>query len=244
VRRLQSVTLAATLAALAILSIVLPGRVTATELRGSTAPRAGGPLLFAHNAGDAAGTARRALAAHADVIEIDVVLIHGKLRAMDRTRHTWFLLRERTLATAWAGAGTAAIQLDLKGSSADFVERVNAFLRARPGRAVYLVAPDEEVLTAIGQGRPQVTRLLAVKSAGHLAAVLAEAPKPGIDGVAVRYVLLSADSVQQLRGKGLLVFAWVVNDAPRAVELTRWGVQGLTTDQVETLGRAMAGTGS
>jgi glycerophosphoryl diester phosphodiesterase len=51
-------------------------------------------------------------------------------------------------------------------------------------------------------------------------------------GVSCRHNLLTEPLVRALHDSGYLVVAWTVDDGDRAMELARWGVDGITTNVV------------
>ncbi len=56
-----------------------------------------------------------------------------------------------------------------------------------------------------------------------------------IDGVGVRERLLSRGAQAWLERRGLLTFAWTVNDERRMNELVGQGVDGLITDRLDMM---------
>ncbi len=60
-------------------------------------------------------------------------------------------------------------------------------------------------------------------------------PAKQLDGVAIHERLLDGDAVTDLRRIAAVVMTWPVNDAGRATELLRLGIDGLITDRPETL---------
>lgn len=74
----------------------------------------------------------------------------------------------------------------------------------------------------------------------HLRDVLAAGALPD-GGISVRHSLLtSPEVVARLRERATPVVAWTVNDPRRAGRLRDYGVDGLTTDRVAALARALA----
>lgn len=77
-----------------------------------------------------------------------------------------------------------------------------------------------------------VRRLGSAGSARQLRALLRRAHDLSLDGVSVHERLLDARSVAELRkAAAALVMTWPVNDAARAAELARLGVDALISDR-------------
>jgi glycerophosphoryl diester phosphodiesterase len=55
--------------------------------------------------------------------------------------------------------------------------------------------------------------------------------------ISIRHSLLTRERVADLRGRGVTMIAWTVNDAARAHELISWGVDGITSDSLVLLQR-------
>lgn len=59
-------------------------------------------------------------------------------------------------------------------------------------------------------------------------------------GVSCNHRLLTRQVVRDLKGRGLLVVAWTVDDEERGRELLSWGVDAITTHRVAEI-RALVG---
>jgi glycerophosphoryl diester phosphodiesterase len=57
----------------------------------------------------------------------------------------------------------------------------------------------------------------------------------GCIAVNPKHTLLSEDLVRDLRGAGVRVATWTVNDAARVSEVANWGVDTIITDAVDTI---------
>ncbi len=53
------------------------------------------------------------------------------------------------------------------------------------------------------------------------------------------HTLLSADFIQAAHARGLRVYTWTLDDPERARELARWGIDGIITNEPDTLLRAL-----
>jgi len=197
---------------------------------------------IAHNSGNTISATVEALAYDADIIEIDVVLVQGQLHAAHWSPFRFIgsrLFRGPTLEEVWGAAAQAeVIKLDLKRTSTEMVNSLLTFLasRQRANNEVVAVSDKPEALVLLSQHELTVIRMLSVKDGN----VLHELPRDGellrvIDGVSVRHDLLTMDSVGSLKKKGLIVFAWTVNDPERMNELVTYGVDGIVTDNLAIL---------
>jgi hypothetical protein len=212
----------------------------------------GGVFGVAHNSGNLVGTTTEALAHGADVIEIDVVSVGGELRAAHRSPLPLIgsrLFRGPKLEEVWAAAaGADVIKLDLKKSAPEFLERLLAFLRAREQYEVVISTRDPAALRFLAEGAPRVIRLLSIPDERGLRRLQGDEELLGLaDGVTIRHTVLDQERVEWLRGRGLLVFAWTVNDLARVNELVSWGVNAVNTDNLaimELLGGQERGEGT
>jgi glycerophosphoryl diester phosphodiesterase len=195
---------------------------------------------IAHNSGNVIGTAVEALAYDADIIEIDVVLVQGRLYAAHWSPFRFIgdrFFHGPTLDEVWGAAAQAeVIKLDLKGASNEMVDILLAFLaNRRRANQVIVVSDKPKILARLPRAEAGVIRMLSVRDGRALRKLLGDADLSAIDGVSVRHDLLTGDSMTSLKEKGLIVFAWTVNDPERMNELVEYGVDGITTDNLAIL---------
>jgi hypothetical protein len=198
-------------------------------------------LGIAHNAGNHADTAKAALGAGADVIEIDVVEARGILvagRNQPLPRVAGQLFRGLSLEQAWSIASSAdTIKLDLKRDDPAFLDKLVDFLRSRVGAEPTMISSrDARSLRLLHVRLPSVTLLL---SAGHpedIQRLRNDASlQRVVDGVSLYQGQVEPGLVSWLHQRGLLVIAWTVNDTARVTELVRIGVDGVTTANLAIL---------
>jgi hypothetical protein len=204
------------------------------------------PKVFgvAHNAGDSIRATKRALARGADVIEIDVVLVDGRLyggheRPLPVVGKRVF--RGPSLGSVWEHAQKAeSIELDLKQSSAGFVRRLVAFLKDHRHPNTIVSSRSMSALRKFREDAPWLIRLLSVPNQQTLEKLQSS---PGmvadIDGVSIRQSILDEEAATWLKEQRLLILAWVVNDAHRLNELVRLGIDAAVSDNlamIELLG--------
>lgn len=192
----------------------------------------------AHNSGGSIEATLEALMSGADVIEVDVAEIDGVLYSahsppLPFVGQRWF--RGPSLARVWAASqGAEAISLDLKDSSPRYVQLVANFLAARsPFRKVILSSREPQVLRTLRPLVPNAILLLSIPDLRTLNDLQGnDSLVNDLDGVTIRHSVLDADNVAWLRDNGLVIFAWTVNDLPRANELIGYGVDAITTDNL------------
>ena len=204
----------------------------------------------AHNAGTSLNTTRQAIASEADVVEIDVALMNDTLVSAHIPPYpvfgSWFF-RGPSLESAWnASAEADVVQLDLKESGAALRKLLFRFLELHANdRTVLVATSDVTTLGLLRERFPQVLRFLSVPDSGRLASLHADADLVDlIDGVTIRYQLVTAESVERLKALGLIVLAWTVNDLATVNEFVQWGVDGVSTNNLaimELLGGRQSG---
>lgn len=195
---------------------------------------------LAHNSGDSVGAARKSLRNGADVIEIDVITIGSTLYA-GHDRPLPFVgsqvFRGPQLETVWEVSEEAeVIKLDLKQTSAGYVDRVIRFLEEREERPLIVSSHSAEVLARFEAEYPSAVRLLSIKTPLAFETLQGdERALEIIDGVTVRHTLLDEATVGWLKERGYLILAWTVNDLGRVNELVRLGVDAITTENLAIL---------
>ena len=206
----------------------------------TVAPLADYGLVFGvgHNAGASLQTTQQALANGADVIEIDVVSLGGELVSAHlpplNVVGPWFF-QGPTLETVWdASSDAPVVQLDLKESTPQFRSLLFKFLDKHAGERTIMVATsDVTTLRLLKERAPSVLRFLSVPDATRLQTLYADEDLSAlIDGVTIRYQLVTAESVAKLKALGMIVLAWTVNDLATVNQFVRWGVDGFSTNNL------------
>jgi glycerophosphoryl diester phosphodiesterase len=191
----------------------------------------------AHNSGDTVEATREALDHGADVIEIDVVSLDGKLYAAHSSPLRYIgrrVFRGPTLADVWEAAREAdVIKLDLKESSPAYLELLLAFLAEHEDHEVVIATGNVRALQTFEARYPRAIRVLSVPNERRLRALQRDEGLIAlIDGVTIRHRLVSEESAAWLKARGLLILAWTVNDLSRVNELVNYGADGITTDNL------------
>ena len=197
-------------------------------------------LVFSvgHNSGDTLAATRQALRSGADVIEVDVAsmgdtLVAAHLPPLPIIGHRLF--RGPTLDEIWRLSATAdVVKLDLKESSPEFRELLFEFLNTHQDeRQVIVSTRDPTTLTLLMSLAPTAFRFLSISTDEQLERLYGDAQLVAtLDGVTIRQSLVTEESAMRLRELGLLIIAWTVNDLTRVNELVRFGVDGITTDNL------------
>jgi glycerophosphoryl diester phosphodiesterase len=208
------------------------------------------PALVAHRAGNSLGGLRAAEAAGIRTVEADVQLLGRRavlrhpacVRGRELGWEPWAraaAFRRLTLDELLAAAaGETELMLDLKGDDMRLAETVRASLEpwlgrrrlALCGRFWPLLEPFEDV-----------AGVRVVRSAGSAEELLRlVGRRDPLDGVCVRERLLNERLVALLGERAVSVLAWTVNSPARAHELAAWGVDGIVSDDLGLLERAVA----
>lgn len=206
------------------------------------------PLTIAHRAGNHLPAIRQALDAGVDILECDVWLHRGRLEV----RHTkslwplpfrydrWMLegiwrrapLLHEVLEALPPGAG---LMIDLKGRApglpAAVIEAVQPYVESHRilvcGQTWPLLAPfalRAGIIVAHSVGRGE-----------QLAAAWDKLAPIENDAVSIHRKLLDAEVVAKLKSVASLVISWPINDEDALNEVTGWGVDGVTSDNMDLL---------
>lgn len=195
-------------------------------------------LIVAHNAGDQKSTVQAALDHGAIAIEIDVRMIDGSLYAAHNDppdivpKEMWEMPE---LGEAWQYTGSAEVlKLDLKSTDQHALEALVQFVKSNPtDRQIIIVSKDPAALQYFEKNLPGSIGLYSVTTAKEINALLGQSIRPeGINGISVPAWLLNEARVRLLREHGYFIDAWSVNDPTKMVELTSFGVDIITTDNL------------
>lgn len=194
-----------------------------------------------HNSGGRIEATVEAIIFGADVVEADVIAINGQLYAghdpILPLVGDWFF-RGPTLEQVWTASYRAnGFKLDLKEDSPEFVALVVDFINSRPeGRDIIVASRSASVLSTIRERAPQAILLLSVPDEAAFERLQgSERLQQTIDGITVRESLVNFEMMSWLDERGILAFAWTVNDIQRVNELVGLGVAGITTDNLAIL---------
>lgn len=214
------------------------------------------PTLIAHGGGNGPDAVLKALTSRAPYVEVDLWLHRGRLEARHERRvpgplpllyEFWYLtpaprppyhLEDLLLACE----GRASVLLDLKNGLGKLAPVLRQTLAAF-GRGVDVVASSQNwpLLREVKVACPQLELYYSIDTPDQFdlfQSVMLHDPLPA--GVSCRHTLLDRRIVRDFHDAGLAVAAWTVDDGDRARDLVRWGVDAITTNQVEEIRAALA----
>lgn len=213
------------------------------------------PLIIAHGGGNSPEAARQAIAARADLLEVDLWLHRGRFEARHERRlrflplliETWYLkrpprtpfgLEELLHLTA---ASSTALLLDLKDGHNRTAQALHHLLHHLPHHPPVLASSQSwPVLRALHHIRPTIDLLYSIDVRAKLDLFLAVSEREPLPrGISCRHALLTRPIVQELRRRGLAIIAWTVDNIERAEQLADWGVDGITTHRIAELRAAL-----
>lgn len=212
-------------------------------------PNPSRPAIIAHQGGNTPRQVRDALTHVADHLEVDLWVEDNHFEA----RHDKLL---RPLPLLWGGffrvslapkkpfglaellkeTGTeAGIFLDMKNGGGKAGRILRRSIDAAGSPAPRMAASSQlwSVLRGIGEHAPEVDLFYSIDVRAKLDLFLSVAHRDTRPrGVSCKHTLITEPLVRMLHDRGYLVVAWTVDDGDRAIELARWGVDGITTNAV------------
>jgi glycerophosphoryl diester phosphodiesterase len=212
-------------------------------------PHRKGPAIIAHQGGNTPRQVRDALSHLADHIEVDLWIEDGRFEARhDRLlrplpvlwgglyRFTWAPKKTFSLADLLVETGRdAGIFLDMKngGRAAGGLLRKAIDAAGNPPPQIAASSQLWSALRSIGAAAPEVSLFYSIDARAKLDLFLSVSERDTRPrGVSCKHTLLNQSLVNLLHERGYLVVAWTVDDGDRAMELARWGVDGITTNVV------------
>jgi glycerophosphoryl diester phosphodiesterase len=207
------------------------------------------PTTIAHSAGNDLDLLRHALEAGVDMVEADVwqhrghlILRHErKLPLLPILVDQWHVRLDRTHLTLdeLLGILEQRVRLFLDIKSADrsaALAVLEALSRHGAGSNAELCSKHWRVLAALRGARPGLTLFHSVSNRWRLRAFLRLLDGPaGPAALSARHTLLSEGLVSRLKERGVRIYAWSVRHRRRTEELLRWGVHGITSDNLALL---------
>ena len=227
------------------------------------------PLVIAHRGASAEkpentlGAFRRALAAGAEAIELDVRVTRDGVPVVFHDADLWRLtgVRGRITGKSWRELrplrvrgsepiprlaevlrftrGRAVVQIELKAGV-----RVPAVVRTiRSARAtawVVLASFDPGLLRAARRLAPAVPRMLISEGRQAPLALVRELAALGAGGLSVHHAAVrNAGWLRHFHSRGCVVWCWTVNEPPRMRRLAGWGIDGILSDNPALLCRVL-----
>jgi glycerophosphoryl diester phosphodiesterase len=207
-------------------------------------------LVCAHRHGNDLELLETAQRARVDFIETDVHLFRGALDARHsktvgplpimwdrRQRPAWNPPRQSFAEVVAAADHSTVFYIDLKGWSLRLSRRVIDSLR---GRAAYVVSSRAWWLLHPFRGREGVVVLRSIGAPWQLRWFRATRRSATPDeGASIHRNLLNPAVITELKSRTTTLFAWGVSSYDDALELERWGVDGVIVDDLEIARRLL-----
>jgi glycerophosphoryl diester phosphodiesterase len=207
-----------------------------------------GPLYIAHRAGNSLRTLRRAEAAGADVVEVDVFLRSGRVevrhsKTMGRVPVLWDRWR---LERGWgrrvfledilqAANESTQLMVDIKRHRQGLSEAVAGVMEStRPGAGYLVCSQDWEAVDPFVDN-DAATPVYSVGSDAGLARFLSRFEEGGSVGCSIHERFLDERTAAAIVGRTTLVMSWPVNTAGRVAALMKLGVRGMITDRLDLI---------
>jgi glycerophosphoryl diester phosphodiesterase len=206
-----------------------------------------GPFVVAHRAGNDLRSLRRAETAQVAVVEADLHLYANRVEVRHlKTMGPVPLLWDRwKLAPAWTPrlqldrllettSESTTLMLDLKGRDVRLAARVADAL-GQHRRDNTVCCSRNWALLAKMHNIDRLRLVHSVGSARQLAALRKYAAKHPVSGISIHKRLLDPRRVEELHRCVDVVMTWPVIDPVEAHRLAGWGVDGLITQQYESV---------
>ncbi|MPZ22143.1 MAG: hypothetical protein GEU28_01035 [Dehalococcoidia bacterium] len=218
-------------------------RAVAPELQAYPAIR------VAHSAANYRRSMRQALAAGVDLVEADVwprwnrvVARHERgVIALPLVFDKWYVrpeVRPITLEEIAETAGPyAGLYLDLKSDNERYLRNIVQVLeRYQLTERAAISSSYWHAIQYIEAMSPSISSYYTVRTRSSLDPFWDHLDEhPEVNGTAIRHGLLSPALVDAFHARGLRVLAWTIDVPSRALELLRWGVDGIISNRLDLL---------
>jgi glycerophosphoryl diester phosphodiesterase len=206
-------------------------------------------VRVAHSAANYRALMRQAVAAGVDLIEADVwprwnrvVARHERgVIALPLVFDKWYVRPEIRAITLQEIINTVGpkqgLYLDLKSDSRRYLKHL-ADIIAHHGvtERTAVTSPHWAALQYVESLAPAISSYYTVIARRHLEPFWDHLDRhPEVNGTAMRHGLLEPRLVEALHSRGLRILAWTVDSPSRALELLRWGVDGIISNRLELL---------
>lgn len=210
----------------------------------------GRPVILAHAAGNSLRLARDAVEKGASFVEVDLYVHRGRFEARHERSiypiplwvERWYLRvaprRPIGLTELLDEVGNeATLFLDLKNGNGHAGRLIRQVLdKAPPGTRLVASSQFWRILREVAAQAPEVDLFYSIDVRAKLDLFTSVSERDmGARGVSCRHTLLTRPLIERLHDRGFAVIAWTVDDLDRARELIEWGVDGITTHNVEEL---------
>ena len=207
------------------------------------------PLTIAHHAGNDLAKLAKAFAAGVSYVEADVWLYRGRLEVRHaKTAGPLPILWDRwSLKPGWtkrlllseilAVSGRGPLFLDLKGQAEGLAEAVaTAVTRARIDDTVAFSTPVWSHLDRLSVLLPQVPRFYTIGTLAQLSERRPRLEQGEIQAVCINSRILTAEIASDLTTMGIqTIVTWGIKTEEEARRVLGWGVNGVTSSNLELL---------
>lgn len=133
--------------------------------------------------------------------------------------------------------GQTGLYLDLKSDNERFLDHIVGIIQdAAIVERTAITSPHWQALAYIEARAPAVTSYYTVIARRHLWPFWDHLDEyPEVNGTAIRQGLLNPALVEAFHARGLKILAWTVDSPSRALELLRWGVDGIISNRLDLL---------
>lgn len=207
------------------------------------------PVLIAHAGGNSSDRAGISFDGGADLVEVDIWSYRNRLE----TRHERRIPLTRVLFERWymkwaparhssfsellaLSVGRGGVLLDFKNTRAvpDLLKQ--ALAEAGEGTRVCASSQLWSILRQVNKQVPEMEMFYSIDVEDQLNLFLSIAERdPVPSGVSCNHERLDEGLIEHFHDLGLAVIAWTVDDPQRAVELTEWGVDAITTNALNAV---------
>lgn len=206
-------------------------------------------VRVAHSAANHRAPMQAAVEAGVDLIEADVwprwnrvVSRHERgVFALPLVFDKWYARPEImpiTLQEIISTVGDrAGLYLDLKSDNQRYLDHIVEIVgSAGMTERTAITSPHWQALSYIEAQAPAVSSYYTVIARRNLWPFWDHLDEhPEVNGTAMRHGLLNPDLIGALHERGLKILAWTVDSPARALQLLRWGVDGIISNRLDLL---------
>jgi glycerophosphoryl diester phosphodiesterase len=210
---------------------------------------ASGPAVIAHGGGNSRDSAVEAVRWGADLIEADIWSYRGQLEMRHERRvpftpilfERWYLKWGLDSQHSLSGLvqdvqSSAGILLDFKNRG-DLPRLLREALTAAGGEPRVCASSQHwPVIRMIHEQVPSMEMFYSIDVEAQLELFFTIAERDALPtGVSCNHEHLDRGLIDRFHKKGLAVIAWTVDEPERAADLASWGVDAITTNDVQAV---------
>ncbi len=205
------------------------------------------PFVVAHRYGNTISSLKMSEQAGADIVEVDLWTYRGRLEV----RHTKTLgpvplLWDRwSIARGWtprlqlsdllaALAPDTLLMIDVKGREPATEQIIETLQRCLPDRPVLICSQNWEQVDRF-RSYPHATLVYSIGNSRQLRRAWDQLEDNQWEAISIQSRLLDERVVRALNTHTPIVMTWAINSRERLAEVLRWGVSGITSDNLELI---------